>query len=63
VKDYYETKANFEDTEMKKDKLDHRLHSDYIRVLYDDGIELNIGNVHKKKKKHTPPKDSVALNS
>lgn len=38
---------------MKKEMTDHRLHSDYVRVLYDEAIHLNIGNANSKHKSYT----------
>lgn len=50
-----DSKETFED-EKKKDQKDHRLHSDYIRVLYDDGQSIGIKgtSILGKRKPQTP---------
>ena len=37
-----EAKTKYATTEEKEAGKEHRLHSDYIRVLYDDGLEIGI---------------------
>lgn len=43
-------KIKYDDEDLKVEAKGHRLNSEYIRVLYDDGQELNIGITKNKKK-------------
>jgi hypothetical protein len=50
VRNYQHVKLNLTDEEKKKEMGEHRLHSDYVRVLYDEAVELNVASSNHKRK-------------
>lgn len=55
----YELKTQYQEDDERKD---HRLHSEYVKILYDEGQELNIASSSKKRQKTENQDDAVKLN-
>ena len=47
----YDTRMRYDNDEERKKNKDHRLLSDYINVLFDEGVEFGLINQSQRKKR------------